>query len=114
MKRFLIITISISALSLFAISDASAAKADGKKAKLIVKYDKNGNGIIDGQEKEALRKDFAANPKGELKTYDKDGDGKLSDEEIAAIKPGNGAKSGEKSKGKKDKSDATKNGKKSE
>jgi hypothetical protein len=90
MKRFLIITISISALSLFAISDASAAKADGKKAKLIAKYDKNGNGIIDGEEKEALRKDFAANPNGELKAFDKDADGKLSDEEIAAIKPGSG------------------------
>ena len=113
MKRALLIAAAIAAFGSVPLTDASAAKADGKKAKLIAKYDKNGNGIIDGEEKEALRKDFAANPKGELKAFDKDGDGKLSDEEIAAIKPGSGAKSGEK-KGKKDKSDAAKNEKKSE
>ena len=101
MKKLLVAMIVASLGCLAAAPNALAAKADGKKAKLIAKYDKNGNGIIDGEEKDAIRKDYAANPNGELKAYDKDGDGKLSDEEIAAIKPGSGsAKSGEKSKDK--------------
>ena len=101
MNRVLIIVVATSAFSLFAVTNASADKANGKKAKLIAKYDKNGNGIIDGDEKEALRKDFAANPNGELKRYDTNGDGKLSDEEIAAIKPGSGKAKSAESKGKK-------------
>jgi len=101
MKRVLIIAIAISAFSLIAVTDASADKANGKKAKLIAKYDKNGNGIIDGEEKEALRKDFAANSNEELKRFDTNGDGKLSDEEIAAIKPGSGKAKSAESKGKK-------------
>jgi EF hand len=84
---------------------AFASKADGKKAKLIAKYDKNGNGVIDGDEREAIRKDYAANPNGALKAYDTNNDGKLTDEEIAAIKPGSGSpKSGGKTKAKKSKS----------
>jgi Ca2+-binding EF-hand superfamily protein len=99
MKRFSVTAVLIAAVSLCALTIASADKANGKKAKLIAKYDKNGNGVIDGQEKDALRKDFAADQNGELKRFDKDNDGKLSDEEIAAIKPGSGkGKSGEKSK----------------
>src|ERR1041385_8982487 len=101
MKRVLIIAAVVCAFCLFATMNASAEKANGKKAKLIAKYDKNGNGVIDGEVKDALRKDLAANPNGELKAYDTDGDGKLSDEEIASIKPGSGkAKSGDKAKAK--------------
>ena len=96
------------AMGLAASHPAFAAKADGKKAKklaaLIAKYDKDGNGVIDGDERDALRKDFAANPTGELAEFDTDHDGKLSDEEIAAIKmPAAGGKKkgadGEKAKG---------------
>src|SRR5258708_9922493 len=99
MKKVLILVIGVCLSGLIVPSTTFAAKADGKKAKLIAKYDKNGNGIIDGEEKDALRKDFAADPKGDLKQYDTNGDGKLSDEEIAAIKPGATKKGG----GKKDK-----------
>ncbi len=95
MKKVLILVIGFCLSGLIVPSSTFAAKADGKKAKLIAKYDKNGNGIIDGEEKDALRKDFAADPKGDLKQYDTNGDGKLSDEEIAAIKPGSGKKGGE-------------------
>ena len=83
-----------------------AEKANGPKAKFFAKYDKNKNGKIDDDEKEAIRKDFAANPEGDLKHFDKNKDGKLDDEEIAAIKPPEGKKKGEKS-GKGKKSDAT-------
>src|SRR5258708_24482646 len=98
MKKVLILVIGVCLSGLIVPSSTFGAKADGKKAKLIAKYDKNGNGIIDGEEKDALRKDFAADPKGDLKQYDTNGDGKLSDEEIAAIKPGSGKKGGDKKK----------------
>src|SRR5262249_39738262 len=54
---------------------------------VFAKYDKNKNGVIDGEEKSALRKDYDADKEGELKRFDKNNDGKLDDEEIAAIKP---------------------------
>jgi hypothetical protein len=76
-----------------------AAKADGPKAKALAKYDANKNGKLDPDEIVALRKDFDANPKGELARFDTNKDGKLSDEEIAAIVPGSGKKA--------DKSDKT-------
>ena len=82
-----------------------AARADGKKAKLIAKYDQSGNGVIDGAEMAEFRKDFAADEEGILKGYDKDENGELSDEEIMAIKPG-AAPSSEK-KGKKAKTEQT-------
>jgi len=101
-------------LGLMQPTTALAAKADGKKAKLIAKYDKNKNGVIDGEEMKAFRKDFAADKEGTLKGYDKDGDGKLSDEEIKAIKPGAGKKAkGQKGSGKGGKKEGQK-GKKSE
>jgi len=86
-KTTCIITLSLCFLGGLAGSTALAAKADGPKAKFFAKYDKNGNGIIDEDEKEAIRKDYAANPEGELKRFDTNKDGKLDDEEIAAITP---------------------------
>jgi hypothetical protein len=83
---------------------AFGAAAAGPKARLFAKYDLNKNGIIDGDEAAAVRKDFAAEPKGDLARYDADHDGKLSDAEIALIKPpgqrdkkGGGKKGGSKS-----------------
>ena len=67
-----------------------AAKADGPKARFFAKYDKNQNGVIDTDEKDAIRKDYAANPDGDLRRFDKNRDGKLDDQEIAAIKPPTG------------------------
>jgi hypothetical protein len=98
MKRVLIIAAGLSLAGLLMPSNALAAKADGKKAKLIAKYDTNKNGAIDGDERVALRKDFAANPKGDLKVMDADNDGKLTDEEIAAFKPGGGKKTADATK----------------
>lgn len=70
------------------------AQSAGPKARLFAKYDTNKNGVIDGDEIAAVRKAFAADPKGEFASYDKDHDGKLSDEEIASIKPPGGKKGG--------------------
>ena len=80
-------------------TDALAQKTQGPKAKLMAKYDLNKNGIIDGDEIAAIRKDFAADPTGELKRFDTDKDGKLSDEEIAAIKAPGGKGGDTKKKG---------------
>lgn len=96
MKQLLLLTLSLTLLGLFSPSTASAAVADGKKSKLIAKYDTNKNGKIDGEEMEALRKDFAKDPNGDLKAYDTNKNGKLDDDEIAAIKPGAGKKDAKK------------------
>ncbi len=86
----------LSLLVLGTSSTALAAKADGPKAKFFAKYDKNHNGVIDADEKDTIRKDYAANPDGDLKRFDKNKDGKLDDEELAAIKPPMGKKKGDK------------------
>jgi hypothetical protein len=46
-------------------------------------YDKNYNGMLEDDEKTALRGDLASNSL--LKAYDTDGDSKLSDAELASI-----------------------------
>jgi Ca2+-binding EF-hand superfamily protein len=90
MKKACVIALALGLLGLAVPGSALAAKADGPKAKFFAKYDKNHNGVIDPDEKDAIRKDYAADPNGDLKRFDKDKDGKLSDEEIAAITPPTG------------------------
>ena len=89
----------VAGLGLFGLMVPTSTQAQGAalgpKARIFAKYDTNKNGVIDGDEIAAVRKAFAADPKGEFAAYDKDHDGKLSDEEIAAIKPpGGGGKAG--------------------
>jgi Ca2+-binding EF-hand superfamily protein len=68
-----------------------AAKDPEKKAAkkavkaVLAEYDKNNNGIIDGEEVDAVRKAYEADPNGPLKRFDLNSDGKLDDTEIAAI-----------------------------
>ena len=85
MKRILSI-LSIAALSLAFTLPAQAAKGGKKKnkggANILATYDKSANGKIDGEEVDALKKDFAAG-KPEVKALDANNDGSLSDEEIA-------------------------------
>ena len=50
---------------------------------VMAKYDKNGNGILDDTEKEAIRSALGRDP--DLKRFDKNEDGKLDDAELAAI-----------------------------
>lgn len=89
-KQAYLIAIALGLFSWAVPTATFAAKADGPKAKFFAKYDKNHNGVIDPDEKDAIRKDYAANPDGDLKRFDKNGDGKLDDDEIAAIKPPSG------------------------
>ena len=72
--------------------EKKGGKENGPKARFFAKYDTNHNGVIDPGEKAAIRKDYAADPDGDLKRFDKNKDGKLDDEEIAAIKPPTGKK----------------------
>ena len=98
MKRILSI-LTIAALAITFTLPAQAGKGKkGKKggADILATYDKNGNGKIDGEEVDALKKDFAAG-KPELKALDTNKDGALSDEEIAAA---GGGKKGKKKKNK--------------
>jgi Ca2+-binding EF-hand superfamily protein len=90
MKKACLLGLVLGLLAWLAPTASLAAKADGPKARFFAKYDKNHNGVIDEDEKDALRKDYAANPDGDLKRFDKNHDGKLDDEEIAAIKPPTG------------------------
>lgn len=80
------------------LSAATFAQSLGPKARIFAKYDTNKNGVIDGEEMAAVRKALAADPQGEFATYDKDRDGKLSDGEIAGIKPPGAKRGGEKKK----------------
>lgn len=83
-NRFLLVA-AVAAMT-FAVPTLSFA---GKKNKAVappkpnpvmVKYDKNADGILDESEKEAIRSTF-----GELADWDKDKDGKISDEELTEI-----------------------------
>ncbi len=90
MKKVCIIALGFGLFGWAAPSTVDAAKADGPKAQFFAKYDKNHNGVIGAEELAAIRKDYAANPTGDLKRFDKNADGKLDDAEIAAIKPPTG------------------------
>jgi hypothetical protein len=78
---------------------AKANKADkaNKPKRILRQYDTNGNGSIDGTEKDALKKAFDADKTGPLKQFDLNADGKLDDSEIATIGAG---KKGNKAAGK--------------
>lgn len=95
MKKTALLASLLASVALLAPTAAHAQKAQGPKAKLMEKYDLNKNGAIDGDEIAAVRKDFAANPTGELARFDTDKDGKFSDAEIAAMKPPGGKGAGE-------------------
>ena len=71
--------------SVFAGKDPAAKEAKKAAHQAIAQYDKNGNGTIDADEADALKKAFEADKTGPLKQFDTNGDGKLDDTEIAAI-----------------------------
>ena len=84
------------------------ARQEARKAEILKKYDKDGDGKLPDEEKKALREDWAKNhPEAAkrmeemkarqeahaaamIKKFDKDGDGKLSPEELQSIPPHHG------------------------
>jgi Ca2+-binding EF-hand superfamily protein len=78
----------LAALLALAIAPSAFAKKPKREAAAtssFSKYDKNGNGTLDPEEKEAIKAALATDP--DLKKYDTNSDGKLDENEIAAIKP---------------------------
>ena len=109
MKKIPLFAAGVAALGLIASGGLFAASAgSGPKARIFAEFDTNKNGVIDGEEIAAVRKAFAAAPKGQFVAYDKNKDGKLDDAEIAAIKPPGAKKDGEKKGGGKKTADAEK------
>ena len=96
--KILLCTAALLALAVPASVHAGGGKNPDKKAAkkaikdLMAQYDKNNNGIIDGDEIDAVKKAYEADPNGVLKQFDTNADGKLDDTEIAAIHAGNGKK----------------------
>lgn len=91
LSSILVLTIGLVAFALPV--QAGAGKGDPeKKAKkkaareALAKYDKNGNGVIDGDEVKAIQGDFKAD--GPLKRFDTNADGKLDTGEVGAIHAG--------------------------
>jgi len=97
MKKLYLFGVTVLVLGLVAAPAAYAKKGDkgGKKdnaaqqtvaSAVYAKYDKNGNGTLDNEEKQKILEDFAKDANDPLlKPYDANNDGKLSNEEIAAI-----------------------------
>ncbi len=90
MKKTWIITallaLAISAPCAFAKKPKGEAKGG---ANVFSKYDKNANGVIDGDEIAAVKAALATD--SDLKKFDTNSDGKLDDNEVAAIKPAGSA-----------------------
>jgi hypothetical protein len=91
MKKSLLLLLAGALLTLASPTVAQAAKDPDKKAAkqaikaVLAQYDTNKNGVIDGDEVEAVRKAYEADKDGPLKRFDINNDGKLDDTEIAAI-----------------------------
>lgn len=88
--------VAVALVGLIAAPAAFAGKGGGKGKRgdaapttapsdTYAKYDKNSNATLEADEKDALRKDFEADKTGPLKVWDTNNDGKLGDDEIAAI-----------------------------
>jgi len=86
MKKLLLIALSLSVTGLMALAADGEKKerpAGNARAEMLKKYDKNSNGKIDDDEREAMRKDREAEA---IKKFDKNGDGKLDDSEREAAR----------------------------
>jgi hypothetical protein len=58
-----------------------------KKPDIFAQYNVSHTGVLQPDEIAAIRRDYAANPDGPLKKYDANHEGKLTDADIALIKP---------------------------
>ena len=88
------------ALCLFAAPNGKKKSAGGGKGfpnreEMIKRFDKDGDGKLNEEERAAVRKEMKGRKDDLLKKFDADGDGKLSDKEREAIRkqlPGKGRK----------------------
>ena len=98
LNRILILTLTLGAAfvlpsTTFAGKGSKAAKGEAKTAKAarpgkaLKGLDANSNKQIDGDEIEALKKQFAAEPTGPLARLDRNKDGTLNDKEIRGSTP---------------------------
>jgi Ca2+-binding EF-hand superfamily protein len=91
MNKPLLLILAAGFVMLASPAVVNAAKDPDKKAAkqaikaVLAEYDKNGNGVIDGDEKDAVRKAYEADKNGPLKRFDVNNDGTLDDSELAAI-----------------------------
>ena len=94
MKSTTLLLCTAGLLALVLPASIQAKDKSGKKAlkDIMAQYDTNGNGMIDGDEVDAVKKAYLADPNGPLKQFDTNADGKLDDTEIAAIHAGKGKK----------------------
>jgi Ca2+-binding EF-hand superfamily protein len=83
MKKTLFIALGLALTGLVAHGADGEAKpaAPPSREEIMKKYDKNGDGKLDQDERAALMKDRQAES---LKKYDKNGDGKLDESELQA------------------------------
>lgn len=83
MKKMFLLTLGLSLSGLFAQAADGEAKpaAPPSREEIIKKYDKNGDGKLDQDERAAYMKDRQAEA---IKKYDKNGDGKLDEAELQA------------------------------
>ena len=84
MKKMLLITLGLSLSGLLAQAAEGEAKPapPPSRAEIIKKYDKNGDGKLDEEERAALQKERQQET---LKKYDKNGDGKIDETERQAL-----------------------------
>lgn len=93
MKKYIGFMLALLAVPAFSQDSDAAKKPEGdrqarmeaRRAEMVKKYDKDGDGKLSDEEREAMKKDRRERMEQRraemLKQYDKDGDGKLSDEE---------------------------------
>jgi Ca2+-binding EF-hand superfamily protein len=88
MKKLLMIALGLSLGATLSQAQEDPGKAaQARRAELIKKYDKNGDGVLDETEKTAMREELRKKREEErLKKYDKNGDGKLDDAEKEAMR----------------------------
>ena len=68
-----------------AVNTSTPAEAKPVSKELLEKYDKNHDGVLDADERAAMKKDQPARKAERLRKYDKNHDGKLDESEKAAM-----------------------------
>ncbi len=91
MKKILILALGLALSSTFLQAEDAPAdkvkKAEARRAEMLKKYDKNGDGQLDETEKAAAQEERRKEREQErLKKYDKNGDGKLDETEKEAMR----------------------------